>query len=392
MEEPRFSAHAADVLVRIVSTGMCATDDEIRRAKHGYAPEGAGLRIPGWEEFLITGHEVLGQVERVPRGVHHIRERDLVAMRVRDVCPHGNCAPCRRGQAQLCETFDYTESGINTHGFNRELILYPARMCHVIPRHVGRRGLLVEPLTVVEHATRRALEIMRCKLRSPDWQPGGAKALVIAPGTIGNLFMLVLRQHGMEVIGVGRKPDDPQSPRPKVQLFRDLGGYYDWADDKPDDAAGSRGRRTLEELAVILAEQRPLQFRRTSGDPRAKVDFIFDCSTSSFAFHEAIRHFAAPNCVAIGTSITGGQKRYNFALDDFMCRATLQNWTVDYVVNASPDDFTAAITRLTEDREPEITERFLTHCFAGIGQTEQALDHIGLPNVIKAYLRISDIV
>jgi threonine dehydrogenase-like Zn-dependent dehydrogenase len=57
LERPRLSdiPNGRGVLVRIVRVGVDGTDKEINAAEYGQAP-------PGYD-FLVTGHECMGQVE-----------------------------------------------------------------------------------------------------------------------------------------------------------------------------------------------------------------------------------------------------------------------------------------------------------------------------------------
>ena len=71
----RPEAGEGEVLVRTLRVGICGTDREIL--------EGGDARVPEGEEFLILGHEALGRVEAVGRGVSGIREGQLVAPSVR---------------------------------------------------------------------------------------------------------------------------------------------------------------------------------------------------------------------------------------------------------------------------------------------------------------------
>ncbi|WP_239341522.1 alcohol dehydrogenase catalytic domain-containing protein [Frankia sp. CiP3] len=80
-----------EVLVRMVATGLCHSDDHLRRG--GY-PE---IRLP-----IIGGHEGAGVVEAVGPGVRRIRVCDHVVLSV-PLPPCGDCAPCLDGRPYFCE-------------------------------------------------------------------------------------------------------------------------------------------------------------------------------------------------------------------------------------------------------------------------------------------------
>jgi aryl-alcohol dehydrogenase len=79
-----------EVLVRVVSAGMCHTDVVPRQ-------EGAPSPPP-----IITGHEGAGVVEAVGEGVERISVGDHVVLSF-DSC--GDCSACRRGAPPYCDLF-----------------------------------------------------------------------------------------------------------------------------------------------------------------------------------------------------------------------------------------------------------------------------------------------
>jgi len=79
---------ADEVLVRIVSTGVCQTD---LHARDGYFPM---LPYP-----VVCGHEGAGVVEAVGAEVNHLAPGDPVVISF-PWC--GDCEPCRREQPAYC--------------------------------------------------------------------------------------------------------------------------------------------------------------------------------------------------------------------------------------------------------------------------------------------------
>src|SRR5215510_11763636 len=79
VEEPQIT-QPTEVKLRMLEVGICGTDKEICSFQYGAPPAGS--------EYLIIGHESLGQVVEVGPEVHDIVVGDLVVTMVRRACPH----------------------------------------------------------------------------------------------------------------------------------------------------------------------------------------------------------------------------------------------------------------------------------------------------------------
>src|SRR5262245_30139860 len=74
---------AGSVLIRPIEIGICGTDRELVRCQYGTPP--AGL------DYLVLGHEMLGEVDEVGSGVTGFRKGDLVVPTVRRPCTSPTC-------------------------------------------------------------------------------------------------------------------------------------------------------------------------------------------------------------------------------------------------------------------------------------------------------------
>ena len=100
------------VLVRILRVGVDGTDKEINAAEYGMAPPG--------DDFLVIGHESLGQVEAVGPNVYELAPGDHVVATVRRP---GSSLYDRIGTYDMTTDDTYFERGINLrHGFLTEAI------------------------------------------------------------------------------------------------------------------------------------------------------------------------------------------------------------------------------------------------------------------------------
>ena len=184
-------ADGRGVLVRIIRVGVDGTDKEINAAEYGQAP-------PGYD-FLVTGHECMGQVEEVEGNVTELSPGDYVVPTVRR--PGGSFYD-RIGQYDMTTDDVYFERGINLrHGYLTEYYVDDVEFIVKVPKGLREVGVLLEPLTVVEKGITQAYEIQR---RLRVWRP--KKAAVMGAGTIGLLAALVLRLRGLDVTVFGQRP------------------------------------------------------------------------------------------------------------------------------------------------------------------------------------------
>lgn len=79
-----------DAVVRITTSAICGTDLHFVRGT-----------MPGVEEGTILGHEAVGVVEEVGRGVRNFREGDRVVVPSTICC--GYCSYCRAGYSAQCD-------------------------------------------------------------------------------------------------------------------------------------------------------------------------------------------------------------------------------------------------------------------------------------------------
>src|SRR3712207_5633050 len=79
-----------DAIVRITTTAICGSDLHLY---DGY--------VPTMEKGDILGHEFMGEVVEVGRGVGNLAVGDRVVVPFPIAC--GNCIPCQRGLYSLCE-------------------------------------------------------------------------------------------------------------------------------------------------------------------------------------------------------------------------------------------------------------------------------------------------
>lgn len=179
--EPEFFA-SRDVLFRMHEVGVCGTDRELVAFRLGKPPEG--------ETHLVLGHEALGQVIDVGRGVDSLNRGDWVVPTVRRACLPP-CPSCAAGRRDLCTSGRYLERGIvGLHGYFTECAVDCEDDLIRVPPSLIEFGILIEPLSVAEKGIARAVRIH-------EGEP--SRALVLGAGTLGTLAAMALKLRGHQV-------------------------------------------------------------------------------------------------------------------------------------------------------------------------------------------------
>lgn len=125
---------ARQVLVRILASGICGSDDYAYRTGN----ELGGLRRSFWHR---RGHEYAGRVVRAGPEVERLHPGDVVSGI--GSLPCGTCAACGRGEPAYCDSSLWCGG----EGFS-EYLCKEEEWFHPIPGLTAEQGALIEPLTV----------------------------------------------------------------------------------------------------------------------------------------------------------------------------------------------------------------------------------------------------
>src|SRR5260221_10317721 len=90
--EPKIT-QPSQVKLKMINVGVCGTDREIWSFEYGTPPVGS--------DYLITGHESVGEIVEIGSGVTDLKIGDVVVPTVRRGCPE-NCISCANMQADFC--------------------------------------------------------------------------------------------------------------------------------------------------------------------------------------------------------------------------------------------------------------------------------------------------
>jgi threonine dehydrogenase-like Zn-dependent dehydrogenase len=354
VESPRI-ASPTDVKLRVLDVGICGTDREISAFQYGTPPPGS--------EYLVIGHESLGQVIEVGAGVSRVRPGDLVVPMVRRPCPHDDCVACRAGRQDFCYTGDFTERGIKQrHGFMTEEVVDDEGYMHVVPRALRDVAVLVEPLTIAEKALIQVGEVQERLPWACAVEPGRRRetchrAVVLGAGPVGLLGAMALRVAGFDTFVYSRETP----PHPKVDLVEAIGGHY-----------VSSETTSIEQLS----------------DQVVNIDLVYEATGASSIAFEALAGLGT-NGVFVFTGVPGRKGPVEIDTDTIMRNLVLKNQVVFGTVNASAEAFEAAVRDLAVFKElwPGALDALITGRFPLDAHRDLLL---GPARGIKNVLRVAD--
>ena len=326
-EEPKITT-PTQVKLRMLEVGVCGTDRKITSFQFGTPPAGS--------EYLVIGHESLGEVVEVGPEVRDIKPGDLVVTTVRRPCPHEYCRACRMGHQDFCFTGDFTECGIKeAHGFMTEFVVDEERHMNLVPRELRDVGVLTEPLTVAEKAIAQVWQIQQ---RLPWFDPNasaqmrgkGLKAMVLGAGPVGLLGVMVLVAAGFETYVYSRS----KAPNPKADLVEAIGGKYI-----------SNETTSVEQLAEQIGT----------------IDLGFEAAGASQIVFDVMRVLGT-NAIFALAGVPDSKAPTKVDTDRLLLDHVLKNQVVFGSVNADTAAFEAAIRDLAvfKQRWPQVMRSLIT--------------------------------
>jgi len=213
-----------EVLVRVLATGICASDV---KTFLGYRVWGSEEIEPYIEAPVIPGHEFVGEVVALGEGAEDKYGLSLGDWTVSEqIVPCWQCRYCRHGQYWMCQQHDiYGFKKDRAEGSWAQYMRYPAKAInHKVPKDIlPEHAALVEPLACAIHAVERG-----------EIQLGDVVAIA-GMGPIGLCMLQAARQRGPGLlIALDMKPM-------RLELARRLG-----ADLAIDVSQGDAIQRVLD--------------------------------------------------------------------------------------------------------------------------------------------------
>lgn len=292
--QPEFRA-ADEVLVRMRLGGLCGTDREIVNHSLGKLPKGA--------EYLVMGHEALGEIVEVGKNVRGLREGDPVAIMPRRPCA-AYCSQCRQGRADLCETGQCLEAGIfRRHGFFAEYVVEPARYVFLLSHTLGAAGVLLEPASVCAKTLKRVSAARQALFGTQR----ARKVLILGAGPIGIL----------------------------TALFAALEGYDVWVDSLEDP----------ESWPAQVVQEADIHYAKSGRLEAVGFDTLVDCTGHPTAMVEHLPYLGHNSIVALVGAAPCG-KRQRVDMGRLLTEAALKNQVFLGIVNAGFDAWQDAFRKV----------------------------------------------
>lgn len=202
MDMPVISSGQA--LVRLLELGIDGTDIEINRGEYGETPPD--------KDFIILGHESIGQIE--DPGTTELGKGDFVVPMVRRP---DDCVNCQRGQLDMCLVGNYRECGIKgAHGFLREYLAEDVDFLVPVPKELQNIAVLTEPTSIATKGIEQAM-VFHNRSASPI-----DTAVVLGAGPLGLLTTALLKLSDYNIYTLDVVPRSSV----KAQLVESVGANY----------------------------------------------------------------------------------------------------------------------------------------------------------------------
>jgi len=313
------------VQVRTIEVGICGTDREICNFDYGTPPSGS--------DYLVLGHEALGEVVEVGPEVSEFRPGDLVVPTVRRPCPHHGCPSCQEDRQDFCVTGDFTERGIKmTHGFMTDFFVEEEKHLNAVTKDLRDVAVLVEPLTVAEKAIAQVWQVQsRLPWVNGSTQRGyGKTAVVLGAGPVGILGAMALIVNGFKTYVYSRSA----KPNPKAALVDSIGATYISSETVPVD-----------------------EFAKQVGN----IDLVYEAVGSARIAFDVLKVLGL-NGIFVFTGIPGHKPPISVDADLLMRQMVLKNQIAVGTVNADRPAFENAIRDLAtfKKRWPQALQAVIT--------------------------------
>jgi len=296
-------ASSTEVKLKMLDVGICGTDKEIVSFQYGTPPEGSN--------YLVIGHESLGEVVDTGAGVTRLKPGDLAVPTVRRPCAHQDCLACRSGRQDFCFTGDFTERGIKQrHGYMCEFVTEDQQYLSAVPGVLREVAVLVEPLTIAEKAVTELWQVQR---RLP-WKGVTHRALVLGGGPVGLLGAMKLVLEGFETTLYSRTP----AASDLEKLVTGFGAKFVHAETT-----------SVADLAAGIGT----------------IDVVYEAVGAATLAFDVIPYLGA-NGVFIFTGVPGRKGPVPVDVGSMMRDHVLKNQVIFGTVNASMESFARAIADL----------------------------------------------
>jgi len=233
------------VLVKLISTGVCHTDLHAAQGDWPVKPTPP----------FIPGHEGVGRVVSVGEGVTELKEGDMVGNAwLWSAC--GVCEYCRTGWETLCES--QQNGGYSVNGSFGEFMLVDEKFAAHIPE--GADPVEIAPVLCAGVTVYKGLKMTEA--RPGQW------VVISGIGGLGHIAVQYAKAMGLRVAAVDIAPD-------KLALARELGAEVtvNAVDEDPVEAIQAQ---TGGAHAVLVTAVHPSAFGQAIGMTRRGGTIVFN--------------------------------------------------------------------------------------------------------------------
>jgi threonine dehydrogenase-like Zn-dependent dehydrogenase len=247
--DPRIE-DAADVVVRITSTGLCGSD------LHLYEVLG-----PFLDAGDILGHEPMGVVEEIGPGVTELSVGDRVVVPFNVSC--GTCSMCSTGLHSQCETTQVREqgSGAALFGYTKLYGQVPGGQAEYLRVPFGNTLPIRVPDGPPDDRFVYLSDVLPTAWQAvayADVPPGGSLA-VLGLGPVGDMCTRIARHRGLEnVIGIDLVPERLERARARGVTTIDLSDHGRELGDVVRGLTGGRGADSVVDAVGMEAHGSPV--------------------------------------------------------------------------------------------------------------------------------------
>lgn len=217
------------ILVKVISCGVCHTD---LHACNGDWP--VKSKMP-----LIPGHEAIGYVAALGKGVHQVKEGDIVGVPwLHSAC--GGCEYCITGWETLCDT--QQNGGYSVDGGFAEYVIADARYVAHFPSNISFNEMA--PIICAGVTVYKGLK--ETEVKPGEW------VAISGVGGLGHLAVQYAKAMGMHVAAIDVSDN-------KLELAKRLGAEIT-VNAKQEDPGGFLKRLTGGMHGVLVTAVSPVAF------------------------------------------------------------------------------------------------------------------------------------
>ncbi|MBM9623925.1 zinc-dependent alcohol dehydrogenase [Streptomyces zhihengii] len=239
-----------DVIVRVTSTGVCGSD------LHLYEVLG-----PYLEPGDILGHEPMGIVEEVGRGVTELSTGDRVVVPFNVSC--GQCFMCDRGLHSQCETTQVRERGTGAalFGFSKLYGQVPGGQAEFLRVPFGNTLPIQVPEGPADDRFVFLSDVLPTAWQAVEYAdiPPGGTVTILGLGPIGAMAARMALHRGASlVVGVDLVPERLSRAQTDGVKAIDLRQYGKDVGDRIRDLTDGRGTDSVIDAVGMEAHGAPL--------------------------------------------------------------------------------------------------------------------------------------